>query len=967
MPDHSTNIPANADPRGLEVQPADVDQRGLHVQPAPRDSKDSAKASGEFAKAYDPQQIEPRWAKAWVEEQLFRADPKPGPAFCIVIPPPNVTGSIHIGHMLEHTQIDTLTRWHRMRGFRTLWLPGMDHAGIATQVVVERELAKENLKRKEIGRTEFEKRVWQWKAHSGGNIKRQMIRLGASCDWSRERFTLDPPLYRAVLEAFLRLYREGLIYRGRYIVNWCPRCQTALSDLEVVHQERNGHLWHIRYPIVGSNESLVVATTRPETMLGDTAVAVNPADERYQKLVGRKVLLPLMNREIPIIADDFVDREFGTGVVKVTPAHDPNDFAAGLRHNLPQIDVMTDDGKMSAVAGSYAGLDRFEARKRIVEDLQGLGLLERIEDHKNAVGVCDRCKTVVEPRVSEQWFLKMKELAAEAAEAVECELISVTPENQRTIYLNWMANIRDWCISRQLWWGHRIPIWHCADCRAMTPARDSRVEVIDGHARAASPPEKCAACGSSKLVQDNDVLDTWFSSGLWPFSTLGWPDDTQDLRNFYPTSVLISGYDILFFWDARMIMMSLHLMKDRRPEMKNRVPFRSLYLHALVRDPEGQKMSKTRGNVVDPLELIEKFGTDALRFTLTIMAAPGTDIALSEERILSYRAFANKIWNAARFIFVNLEKFQSATGTTIDELAGPDVRAKAPYAAGGQVSLADRWIYSRLTQTVSTVNDALQDFRFHEAAHVVYHFFWGDFCDWYIEWVKPALADPNRESAIAAWRNLFAIFDAAIRLLHPIMPFLTEELWHRLPQRADARSIALAEFPIPPATSRDAEAESQVELLQELVVAARNVRAEMKIDPKKPVGAAFASADPFVLATVENNRDAVMRLAILSDLQLSADRIQSNDGAVRATARFDLRITAAEETLDIPAELARLRKEKDRLEKDIGSKCARLSDEAFRNKAPTKIVQQMEATLEERRIELSKINERLTQLEKLSA
>jgi len=919
----------------------------------------------DFAKAYDPQQIEPYWAQAWVDGQLFRADPKPGKTFCIVIPPPNVTGSIHIGHMLEHTQIDALTRWHRMRGFRTLWLPGMDHAGIATQVVVERELGKENLKREEIGREEFERRVWEWKARSGGNIKRQMIRLGASCDWSRERFTLDPPLYRSVLEAFLRLYREGLIYRGRYIVNWCPRCMTALSDLEVVHKESAGHLWHIRYPLVGSTESLVVATTRPETLLGDTAVAVHPEDDRYRGLIGRKVLLPLMNREIPIIADEFVDREFGTGAVKITPAHDPNDFEAGRRHNLPQIDVMTDDGKMGEAAGPYAGLDRFEARKRIVADLQTLGLLEGITDHAHAVGICDRCKTVVEPRVSEQWFCKMKDMAEEASAAVSDGMISVVPENQRTIYLNWMANIRDWCISRQLWWGHRIPIWHCADCQAMTPARDSRVEVVNGHARGASPPEKCSACGSSKLKQDKDVLDTWFSSGLWPFSTLGWPDDTQDLRDFYPTSVLISGYDILFFWDARMIMLGLHLMKDRRPDVTDRVPFRELYLHALVRDPEGVKMSKTRGNVVDPLELIEKYGTDALRFTLTVMAAPGTDIALSEDRILSYRAFANKIWNAARFIFVNLAKFQATSGQTIEQLASPEVRAAAPYATAGRTALADRWIYSRLAQTVATVNDALEHFRFHEAAHVVYHFFWGDFCDWYIEWVKPALADANPDAALAAWRNLFAVFEAALRLLHPFMPFLTEELWHRLPQRAGARSIALEAFPDPPASRQDAEAEAEVSLLQEIIVAARNVRAEMKIDPKRRVAADFSSADEAVRTTVEQNRDLVARLATLSDLRVASQRLESPDGTVRTTARFDLRISHGE-TLDVPAELARQRKEKERLERDIESKRTRLSDEAFRSRAPADIVRQMETTVAERRVELIKVNERLAQLEKIS-
>jgi len=928
----------------------------------------------EFAKAYDPQQIELGWARAWVEQGLYTPevgaklrppDPQRG-TFCIVIPPPNVTGSIHIGHMLEHTQIDVLTRWRRMRGFRTLWLPGMDHAGIATQVVVERELAKQGVQRRQIGREEFERRVWEWKVQSGGAIKRQMMRLGASCDWSREKFTLDPPLYRAVLEAFLRLYREGLIYRGRYIVNWCPRCMTALSDLEVVHQERQGHLWHIRYPLAGSAESLVVATTRPETMLGDTAVAVHPEDERYRHLVGKKILLPLMNREIPIIADAYVDREFGTGVVKVTPAHDPNDFEAGRRHNLPQIDVLTGDGKMGATAGAYAGLDRFEARKRILEDLRAQGLLERVTDHTHAVGVCDRCKTIVEPRVSEQWFCRMKELAQEAQTVVEQGVISVVPENQRTIYLNWMANIRDWCISRQLWWGHRIPVWHCADCKAMTPARDSRVEVVNGHARAASPPEKCAACGSARIEQDSDVLDTWFSSALWPFSTLGWPDDTQDLRDFYPTSLLISGYDILFFWDARMIMMGLHLMKDRRAAPSDRVPFRALYLHALVRDPEGVKMSKTRGNVVDPLELIEKHGTDALRFTLAVMAAPGTDIALSEERILSYRAFANKIWNAARFIFVNLEKFQAASGTRIEELAAPEIRAVAPHPIRIPKTLADRWIFSRLARTADTVNDALEHYRFHEAAHVVYHFFWGDLCDWYIEWIKPSLADTDLEAAVTAWRNLFAVFETALRLLHPFMPFLTEELWHRLPQRAPAAgmssSIALEPFPESQVHWPDSEAEEQVALLQELIIAARNIRAELRMDPRARVAAEVSSSDEDVRGLLERNREIVVRLASLSDLNISKARLSSAGGALRNTTHFDLRI-AHSETVDVPAELARLRKEHERLARDIESKQNRLADEIFRSRAPAEVVRQMETTLSERRMELNKIIARLAQLD----
>ena len=738
---------------------------------------DNPTTSSEFPKAYEPQAIEPRWAKAWVEQQLFRADPKaPGPVFSIVIPPPNVTGSLHIGHMLDHSEIDILVRWHRMRGDNTLYLPGTDHAGISTQRVVVRQLAEQGINYRSLGREEFERRVWKWKEESGGTITRQMVDLGESCDWTREKFTLSPELSRAVTEVFVRLYEEGLIYRGRYIVNWCAQCRTAISDLETVHQERQGHLWHIRYPVVGSQEFLIVATTRPETMLGDTAVAVHPDDERYQYLIGKKVLLPLMNREIPIIADTYVDRGFGTGAVKVTPAHDPNDFEMGRRHDLPQIDVMTDDAKMNDAAGPYAGLDRFEARNRIVEDLKKLGLLDRVTDHVLAVGTCDRCGTVVEPRLSLQWFVKMKPLAEPAIAVVERGEVEIIPENWRAVYFEWMRNIRDWCISRQLWWGHRIPAWHCENCKEITVARTA--------------PEKCAHCGSSRLVQETDVLETWFSSALWPFSTLGWLDNSEDFRVYYPTNLLLTGYDILFFWVARMIMMGLHFT--------GRVPFRHVYLHSLVRTADGQKMSKSKGTGIDPIELNRKFGTDAMRFTLASMAAPGTDIVLSEDRIPSYREFANKIWNAARFIFVNLEKFQATTGVPIEELGAPEIRAAAPYAAHGEVALRDRWIFSRLAQNVATVNDALEHFRFHEAAHVVYHFFWGDFCDWYIEWVKPAMADADREVALAAWRNLFAVFEAALRLLHPFMPFLTEEMWHRLPQRADARSIALERFPAPP-------------------------------------------------------------------------------------------------------------------------------------------------------------------------
>ncbi len=926
----------------------------------------------EIPKAYEPQKIEENWAKAWYEENLFRAENSGNPSlagtaqprFSIALPPPNVTGSIHIGHMLEHTQIDMLVRWHRMRGERTLWLPGMDHAGIATQFVVERMLAAEGIKRQDLGREEFERRVWKWKAESGGVIKQQMIRLGASCDWTREKFTLEPGLYRSVLEAFLRLYREGLIYRGRYMVNWCPRCQTAISDLEVVHNERNGNLWHIRYPVAGTQEFLVVATTRPETMLGDTAVAVHPEDERYAHLVGKKVMLPLMNREIPVIADSYVDREFGTGVVKITPAHDPNDFEVGKRHGLPEIDVMTDDAHMNADAGPYAGLERFVARARVIADLEALGLMNKITEHTHNVGTCDRCKAIVEPRLSTQWFMKMKPLADEAKKAVTGEFgpaaeIEVVPDNQRTILLQWFENIRDWCISRQLWWGHRIPIWHCAGCKEMIPATGSDVEIGDGHARAAGIPSKCPKCGSDKLTQDKDVLDTWFSSALWPFSTLGWPDDTEDLRTFYPTSLLISGYDILFFWDARMIMLGLHLAPGASE--KDRIPFRRLYLHSLVRTAEGAKMSKTKGTGVDPLQLTQQYGTDALRYMLASMAAPGTDIALTEDRILGARAFANKIWNAARFLFMNLEKAE-ATGITLEQVAAPDIRAAAPYALKGESGLVHRWIFSRLAATVAEVDKALDEFRFHEACQTIYHFFWGDFCDWYIEWVKPQLSSTDQEIAVAAWRNIFAVLDAALRLLHPVMPFLTEELWHKLPQPAGARSIALDHFPEARKQWNDAAADADMALIQEIIAAARNIRAEMKVDQKKKVAAEFASQKADVRALVEQNIEALTRLASLSALQLSSGTLAAENAAVRSTAQFDLRI-AYGDVIDKGAETLKVQKEIERLAKDVETKKARLADETFTSKAPAKVIADFKATLAAREVEYQKLIERLKQLQ----
>jgi valyl-tRNA synthetase len=901
----------------------------------------------EIAKTYDPQQIEPRWARAWVEQKLFRADPQAGgPVFSIVIPPPNVTGSLHIGHMLDHTEIDILTRWHRMRGYNTLYLPGTDHAGISTQRVVVRKLVEQGIDYRKLGREEFERRVWQWKEEAGGTITAQMRQIGESCDWSRERFTLSPELSRVVRDVFVRLYEEGLIYRAHYMVNWCPQCRTAISDLETIHQERQGHLWHIRYPMVGSSEYVVVATTRPETMLGDTGVAVHPDDERYRHLVGKKVLLPLMDREIPLVADTYVDCEFGTGAVKVTPAHDANDFECGRRHGLAEIDVMTDDGFMSAAAGPYAGLDRMQARKRVVEDLKARGLLEKVTEHTHAIGTCERCHTVIEPRASTQWFCRMQPLAEPAIAAVEHGEVQIIPGNWREVYFNWMRNIRDWCISRQLWWGHRIPAWHCRECGRTTVAREA--------------PRQCPACGSKRIEQDPDVLDTWFSSALWPFSTLGWPEDTDDLRAYYPTSVLITGYEILFFWVARMVMMGLHFT--------GRVPFRAVYLHSIVRTGEGQKMSKSKGTGIDPLEINRQYGTDAMRFTLASMAAPGSDLIWTGDRIASSRNFANKIWNAARFIFLNLQKFETrlpggqAVAVSVNQLASPEVRSVAPYSQAGQLPLVDRWIFSRLTDTVEQTNEALLNFRFHEAARLVYHFFWGDFCDWYIEWTKPRLADAQTELAVAAWRNLFAVFEAALRLLHPIMPFLTEELWHQIPQRPGAKSIALEKFPEVHLAWHDAPAESDFGLLQEIVIAARNIRAEMKLDPKRKVGAEFSSVDAAVRALAEENQEAVLRLATLSHLEISSARLAAHGGAMRSSAQFDLRIPYAE-AADLAAEVARLRKEKDRLARDIESKQNRLADHTFRSRAPQEIVRGLEDTLAERRVEFEKLSGRLAQLE----
>jgi len=872
-------------------------------------------------KVYEPQRFEPHWAEWWIREGVFATRDDDAPVFSLVIPPPNVTGSLHMGHMLEHTEIDVTVRWHRMLGHNTLWLPGTDHAGIATQMVVERELAAQGLSRHDLGRQEFEKRVWAWKEQYGGTIVRQMIRLGASCDWSRERFTLDEGLSRAVREAFVRLHEKGLIYRGEYMVNWCPRCQTALSDLETVYEQVASNLWYIRYPVLGSDGALVVATTRPETMLGDTAVAVHPDDERYRGLVGRSVRLPLVNRPVPVIADPVANPDFATGVVKVTPAHDLNDFEAGRRHGLPRLKVIDETGRMTAEAGPYAGLDRFEARRRVVADLADQGLLEKIEPYALALSKCQRCKTPVEPLVSTQWFVKTKPLAEPAIEAVRSGRIRFVPENWTKTYFEWMYNIRDWCISRQLWWGHRIPAWHCADCGGLSVAREA--------------PPACTHCGSGRLEQDPDVLDTWFSSGLWPFSTLGWPDDTEDLRKFYPTSLLITGFDILFFWVARMIMLGLECVGE--------VPFREVYIHGLVRDAEKQKMSKTRGNVIDPLEVTEKYGTDAVRMALLQGAAPGTDIVLTEERMASARAFANKIWNAARFLFLKMD--YCGVAPSIPEPPG-DLRA---------AGLEDRWIFSRLNRSIADANRSIAQYRYHEVAQTLWHFFWHEFCDWYVEIKK--LRFRENSGLTEDWRNMLTVFETSLRLLHPAMPFITEELWQRLRAGSPSqpKSIALAPYPQPRAEWSDAEAEREMELLQQIVVSARNLRAEMKADPKLELQGVLYGRDSAARIAAQES-EAIRKLAGVH-LEVRVGEAPERGGLMHSATEFDLILKLPAAQLD--ARRNRLERELEQLEKLVAASRAQLADEGFLSRAPADVVQtrreklaQYEAQLEKTRAAL---------------
>ncbi|HNQ63336.1 MAG TPA: valine--tRNA ligase [Syntrophorhabdaceae bacterium] len=857
-------------------------------------------------KVYSPREIEAKWYTLWIEKGYFIADnTSENPHFSMVIPPPNVTGSLHMGHALNNTLQDVVTRFKRMSGFNTLWVPGMDHAGIATQNVVEREIAKEGINREMLGRERFIERVWQWKERSGGTIIEQLKRLGSSCDWTRERFTMDEGLSRAVREVFVRLYHEGLIYRDNYIINWCPRCKTALSDLEAEHEEAGGFLYHIHYPLEDNKGYLTVATTRPETMFGDTAVAVNPDDERYKEYIGKHVILPIVNKKIPVIGDAYVDASFGTGVLKVTPAHDLNDFEIGKRHRLEVIKVMDDEGCMNKYAVHYDGMDRFECRDKVVEELKQNGLLEKLEPYALGVGKCYRCKTVVEPSLSLQWFLKMKPLAEPAIEAVRNHRVRIIPEMWEKVYFEWMENIRDWCISRQIWWGHRIPVWYCDACNKIY------VSVED--------MQNCEAC-KGQLRQESDVLDTWFSSGLWPFTTLGWPEQTQDLKTYYPTSLLITGFDILFFWVARMIMMGLKFMDD--------VPFREVYIHALVRDAEGKKMSKSKGNVIDPLTMVDQYGTDAFRFSLVMLAAQGRDVLLSEERIEGVRNFVNKIWNASRLTISLLE---NSPGDVAYDTSKSDISERSQF-------LPDRWVRSRTHKVIADVIDGINTYRFNEAATILYNFIWHEFCDWYLELIKPNLYGKVKAFDIALTKmELYRTLIDILKLLHPIMPFITEEIYQKLPG-ISAESIMISPFPVFDEKEVDESAESDMDIIMGVIDVIRNIRGETGIAPNVKIEAVLRTTVHSAL--LEKYEFYIKELARLEHLSFAGEQApeKSAIGLYKGVEVF----VPVKDLIDIPKELARVEKELLKIDDEIERLNKKLNNASFREKAPQEVIEKNE-------------------------
>lgn len=877
-----------------------------------------------IAKTYDPKQVEERLYAEWMENDYFHAvvdhDKKP---FTIVIPPPNITGQLHMGHALDNTLQDILIRWKRMQGFSALWLPGTDHASIATEAKIVDAMAEEGITKEMIGREKFLERAWDWKKHYGGRIVEQLKKLGSSCDWKRERFTMDEGLSKAVQEVFLRLYEKGLIYKGERITNWCPKCNTSISDIEVEHEEKEGSFWHIRYPVKDSGESLIVATTRPETMLGDTAVAVHPEDERYKHLIGKTVILPLVNKEIPIIADEYVEREFGTGVVKITPAHDPNDFEVGLRHSLPQVRVMDNLGVMNENAKQYQGLDRYEARKQMVKDLEVQGLLVKIEPHRHNVGACQRCSTVIEPLISTQWYVKMKPLAEPAVEAVKDGTIKFVPDRFSKIYFNWMENIQDWCISRQLWWGHRIPAYYCQECGRMMVQADF--------------PDVCPDCGSNRIKQDPDTLDTWFSSALWPFSTLGWPDNTEDLKYFYPTDVLVTGYDIIFFWVARMIFSGLENMEKE--------PFKHVLIHGLVRDAQGRKMSKSLGNGIDPLEIIDQYGTDALRFTLSIGNSPGNDLRFSTEKIESSRNFANKIWNASRFVLMNFD--ENLDFTRVDT---------------AKFTVADRWILSRVNSLAKEVTENLDKFEMGIALQKIYEFIWEEFCDWYIELVKPRLYDRESESRLEAQYVLNDVLRKAMKLLHPYMPFITEEIYMHLIH--EDKSIMISRWP-EYRTEYDFPAEEkQMQLIMEAIRSIRNTRAEMNVPPSRKAKLIFVAVGEEEKNILLEGKTFFERLASASEVDVQQDKAGIPSDAVSAIIHGAEIYIPLEDLIDIEKEIERLEKEKVNLEKELERVNSKLSNQGFVAKAPAKVIEEEKGKQQKYREMYEKVAERLHALKK---
>ena len=860
-------------------------------------------------KVYDPKQVEDKTYRFWQDGEYFHAEPNPDKKpYTIVIPPPNITGRLHMGHALDETLQDILIRWRRMQGYEALWLPGTDHASIATEAKIVEAMRQEGVTKEQLGREGFLERAWAWKREYGGHILDQLKKLGSSCDWQRERFTLDEGCSRAVREVFVRFFEQGLIYRGERIVNWCPHCLSTISDIEVEYEEKDGFFWHINYPIVGTDDVLEIATTRPETLLGDTAVAVHPDDERYKHLIGKMVLLPIVNKQIPIVADEYVEMDFGTGVVKITPAHDPNDFEVGLRHGLPIVNVMNDDATINENGGKYKGLTREECRRQIVKDLEDGGFLKAVEPYKHNVGSCYRCGSVIEPRVSKQWFVQMEPLAKPAIEAVRSGRTRFIPERFDKIYFNWMENIKDWCISRQLWWGHRIPAWYCTGCGEMIVSRET--------------PQTCPKCGSHRLEQDPDTLDTWFSSALWPFSTLGWPDDTPELRYFYPTDTLVTGYDIIFFWVARMIFSGLAHMDE--------VPFKTVLIHGLVRDAQGRKMSKSLGNGIDPLEIIDRYGADALRFTLATGNSPGNDMRFSDEKVNASRNFANKIWNASRFILMNLSD---------------DVKPGLPET----LNIEDKWVLSKYRTLVREVTDNLEKFEHGLAVQKLYDFIWDILCDWYIELCKSRL-QAGGETSEAAQRVLVYVMTGTLKLLHPFMPFITEEIWQALPH--DGESIMVAPWPQADAALDFSADESDFEMIMQVIRAIRARRGEMNVPPSKKTRLFIMTAHK---AVFEQGRPFFARLAFASDVELG-DSFDA-DGSVQVVTDAARVFIPMDELVDREKELARLGREKAACEKDIAALSSKLDNPGFVAKAPAQVVDGERAKLAKARERLAKIEE----------